>query len=259
MNFEPVYLGDLRLRRPDNRIYQGKVCFGYFPSLPDLQAYLDRGAWLHPQEQSYADSLKFERRKKSYLLGRLTAKRAVAALLGEKPADIWIQAGVFTQPLVVATGSNVQVSITHCDDFGAALAFPEAHPMGIDLERVAPDKKEALERNLTKEERELVKAWPYPYETGLTLVWTAKEALSKVLKTGLMAPLEIFAITKSELHPNYILSQYQNFHQYKVLSFPLGEYICSLVAPLKTELEIEVNSIQTYFTAGAERLERALD
>lgn len=259
MDFEPVYLGDLRLHRPENRVYQGKICFGYFPALPDLQVYLNNGAWLHPQEQTYADSLKFEKRKKSYLLGRLTAKCAVAALLGEKPADIWIQSGIFTQPLVVANASNVQVSITHCDDFGAALAFPEAHPMGIDLERVAPDKKEALERNLTKAEKELMKAWPYPYETGLTLVWTAKEAISKVLKTGLMAPLEIFEITKSELHPNYILSHYQNFHQYKVLSFPLGEYICSLVVPFKTELDIEVNAIQTYFATGTEQQEQALD
>jgi 4'-phosphopantetheinyl transferase len=95
---------------------------------------------------------------------------------------IFIQAGIFQQPVVVSGKHNLQVSITHCDDFGAALAFPETDPMGIDIERIGPAQRAALERQMTEAEKERMNFLPVAYDMGITLLWTAKEALSKVLK-----------------------------------------------------------------------------
>ena len=93
--------------------------------------------YLHPQEHNYFNSLTFEKRIRSYLMGRIIAKHVVAALIGKKSlTNIIIQSGSYTQPIIVSNKPNIQVNITHCDDFGAALAFPEAHPMRIDLERL---------------------------------------------------------------------------------------------------------------------------
>ena len=181
-------------------------------------------------------------------MGRFVAKQAVAALTGEKNlTDIFIQSGIFTQPIVVSGKSNIQVSITHCDDFGAALAFPEAHPMGIDIERISNRERDVLEKQITMAEKEQLRSCPLSYESGLTLLWTAKEALSKVIKTGLMTPFEVFEISRIEMHDNYVMSYYKNFAQYKVISFAINRYMCSLVHPLKTKMQFDIHSIKENF------------
>lgn len=106
---------------------------------------------LHIQERNYYNTLKFEKRIRSYLSGRFVAKQAIAALTGEdKLTHIGIQSGVFTQPIVISNKQNIQVSITHCEDYGAALAFPEAHPMGIDLEKINSSQNGVLAAQITE-------------------------------------------------------------------------------------------------------------
>lgn len=82
---------------------------------------------------------------------------------------------------------------------------------------------------------------------GLTLLWTAKEALSKVLRTGLMTPFEIFEISKIEINDNYTMCYYKNFTQYKAISFTVYKYMCSMVYPLKTRIKFDIYSVKEYF------------
>lgn len=241
MNNQPIYVEELLLPRP-NESFKAGLClceYSIFANFEDVVAFL------HPQERKYYEKLKFEKRIKSYLIGRLTAKKAIAAYIGEKDlTKILIQPGIFTQPIVTYNEQqNIQVSISHSDDFGAAVAFPEAHPMGIDIEKIHREQNEAIEREVTESEIKLIKGLPFSYETMLTLLWTAKEALSKVLKTGLMTPFKIYEVEKIENHQDYLLSFYKNFAQYKTVSFLIGNHVCSIVYPMKTELNIDIRAI----------------
>jgi 4'-phosphopantetheinyl transferase len=245
MQNRSVYIDELKAIRSEN-IFKAALCCCFFSCEKDYEKIIQH---LHSQERNYYDLLTFEKRIKSYLLGRLVAKQAIAALTGEEIlADINIQPGIFKQPIVVSNKQNIQVSITHCDDFGAAIAFPEAHPMGIDIERINPNKTDVLKRQITENEEKLIHSSVHSHELGYTLLWTVKEALSKVLKTGLMTPFEVFEISKIELYDNYIMCYYKNFAQYRVISFTIDNYICSIAHPLKSELSFGVESLKENFT-----------
>lgn len=240
-----VYSKELALTRPENTL-RAAFCYCFFS---DKEHYEKNIACLHEQERSYYNNLKFEKRMKSYLIGRFAAKQAIAHLTGEENINgILIQPGIFNQPIVVSDVSNLQVSITHCTDFGAALAFPEGHPMGIDIELVSAKQREALEGQVTDREKQQIGLWLSGYDEGLTLIWTAKEALSKVLKTGLMTPFDIFEISAMELSGRYVTCYYKNFPQYKAICFTLcDQYICSIAFPLKTELDLDPYALNLYF------------
>jgi 4'-phosphopantetheinyl transferase len=240
-----IYIEKLNLIRP-NETFPAALCCCELSMLDLYETDVD---FLHPQERKYYETLKFQKRIKSYLIGRLAAKKAIAALTETNDLSrILIQAGIFTQPIATCENqSNVQVSISHCEDFGAAVAFPEAHPMGIDLEQINVKQNKVIEREVTESEITLVKRLPLPYEVMLTLLWTAKEALSKVLKTGLMTPFPIFEVDQIELRQDYMMSHYKNFAQYKAISFILGSCVCSITCPMKTEFMINIHSLKETF------------
>lgn len=239
-----VCIEKLDLIRPENTL-KAILCCCFLSCMTDYHELIQ---YLHVQERNYYDTLRFEKRIRSYLMGRFVAKQAVAALTGEKDVtNIYIQPGIFTQPIVVSKARNIQVSITHGDDIGAALAFPEVHPLGIDLEKVNLDKREVLERQMTASEKERIQGLPITYDIGLTLLWTVKEGLSKILKTGLMTPFEIFEVSKIELRAHHVMCFYKNFAQYKAISFTVGGYMCSMVCPMKTEMGFDVHSFKENF------------
>lgn len=244
MRDHSIYIDEFSLIRPDNK-YKATLCCCFFSHWADYEEIIQ---YLHPLEYDYYNSLEFEKRIKSYLMGRFVAKQAVSALTGkDNLKNIFIQSGIFNQPIVVSNMQNIQVSITHCNDFGAALAFPEAHPMGIDIEKISVNKRGVLAGQVTDFEKKRIRFLPTPYDLSLTLLWTAKEALSKVLKTGLMTPFDVFEVSKIEFYDNYILCYYKNFAQYKVISFTIAEYMCSIVHPSKTKMYFDIHSLKANF------------
>ncbi|MBA4543501.1 MULTISPECIES: 4'-phosphopantetheinyl transferase superfamily protein [Thermoactinomyces] len=230
-----TWTAELILKGMD-RNYMAGLCLCYSRR---MMAYMQTVKFLQAKEREYFDTLQFERRIKSYLAGRYAGKRAVSFLIGEeKPERVLIEHGIFHQPVAVYPGSSkVQVSITHCDDLGAAIAFPEAVPMGIDIERICPEKKDVLERQLTVREQDLAKSIPFAYETALTLFWTVKESMSKVLKTGLTSSVGIFLIEKTEINDRVIVSHFVHFPQYCAASFIFEPYICSIAYPKRAVWE----------------------
>jgi 4'-phosphopantetheinyl transferase EntD len=240
-----IYIDELNLVRSESS-FKASVCFCYFSGETD---YEDVIPYLHTHERNHLSTLKFQKRARNYLIGRFAAKQAIALLSDEENlANILIQSGIFTQPIITSNRENTQVSITHCAEFGAAIAFPEAHPMGIDLEIIDSKQRVALEGQVTKWEKQQIVSLPILYDVGLTLLWTAKEALSKVLKTGLMTPFDVFQISKIEIYDHYIMCYYKNFSQYKVICFTISNYMCSIVYPLKTELRFDPHALQLKFT-----------
>lgn len=90
------------------------------------------------------------------------------------------------------------IYFSHVDQLAVAIAFPERHPMGIDVEIVFPSNTDFLSSQFEKSELNLLSYLPLQKQEGLTLLWSAKEALSKVLKTGFTVPLKVFSIEKVE-------------------------------------------------------------
>ncbi len=236
------FIGELSLNRAEESFRAG-VCFCFFEKSGN---WLEKDSYLHPQEHEYFNALKFEKRRKDYLLGRYCAKRAIQVLEQDaRPENIFIDHGVFSQPVVINRG-NMQVSIAHSGSFGASVAFSESCPMGIDIERVDINKSDVLESQMTKEETKLIDLFPFSYQAALTSLWTSKESLSKALKTGLTTPFHSFEISRIEVEGRYVTGYFRNFAQYKAISFDLNNLVCSITYPKDFKLYIDVNSLENF-------------
>ncbi len=135
--------------------------------------------------------------------------------------------------------SNLQVSISHTNELGAAIAFPEVVPMGIDTELICDTNEEALEVQMTPKELNLPNVFPNA-NPQLTLLWTVKEALSKVLRCGLLIPFELLEVKSISKLDNFFECQFVNFSQYKAHSFFMANnIICSLVYPSEATLAFD--------------------
>ncbi len=203
---------------------------------------LENVSLLHPEERAYFDTLKYKRRKASYLLGRMAAKNAVAELTETTDlTDIWIDTGVFRFPVVKLKGKpNIQTSISHCNTVGLALAFPEAHPLGIDLEYIDKKRLKVLESQVTETEKEILSQLNLPQTISFTLLWTVKEGVSKALRTGLTMDFKILTVKAMKRRGKEIESAYYTSNQYKAFSSYFGNYAISVVTPRKTQVNLGV-------------------
>lgn len=233
-------------RRPDGN-YPVLLCL----SVLSLEA-LEQGAssFLGLREMKYLSGLRFEARRRTYLLGRYCAKEAIAAYLGRSDRrSVEIIPGVFQQPVVVgADTKNVQVSISHGPDFAVAIAFDEAHPMGVDMEAIDPRRLATMESQMTSGERAMLAGMSGGSETVTTLAWTAKEALSKVLRTGMTTAMSAYELESfkwvNEERRDCLTGSFSQFRQYKVLGCHGGSLAFSMVLPARSELTIEVEEFK---------------
>lgn len=202
---------------------------------------------LHDVERKYFETLKYNRRINSFLLGRYSAKKAITTLAGNEKnfTKILIKKGVFNQPIVECeTCSNIQVSLSHSDDLAAAIAFNDMLILGIDIEKANRRINQEVEAVLTQYERDLSFRVPCSYRNFLLMIWTVKESLSKVLKTGLTVPMHILEVRNIEELEGYCVSTFTNFPQYSAVSFIVEDYICSITFPKNVEICIDINRIK---------------
>ena len=129
------------------------------------------------------------------------------------------------------------MTISHCDEIAMALAFPSGHPMGVDIEQIDPDRLVAIRSQLSSVEREWARCADADEISFSTLIWTAKEALSKALICGLMSPMEILNL--AEFYPlgdRMWGGLFQNFGQYKFVGWIASTSAMSVVLPKKTNM-----------------------
>ncbi|MCW3465830.1 4'-phosphopantetheinyl transferase family protein [Chitinophaga nivalis] len=206
-----------------------------------LPALLQREHLLHTRERAYAGQLQHATRKQGYLLGRIAAKTALSQLTPQLPASILIDRGVFEFPVVsFLQQESIQVSISHCNDVGLALAFPEKHPAGIDIEFIDEEKASSIESLLTPHETTtLLPRFGLPVATGYTLLWTIKEAMSKIFRTGMMMEFSIYEVESLQPSGQIWESTFTNCKQYKGISIVYPRYIISIVIPARSELAVQ--------------------
>ncbi|MGB3464994.1 MAG: 4'-phosphopantetheinyl transferase superfamily protein [Cyclobacteriaceae bacterium] len=195
---------------------------------------------LHVNERNRFEEFKFDKRKHSYLLGRLASKYAISNLITDQGLHtISVTEGIFQFPVVeFLTSSHLQLSISHCDDIGLALAYPEAHPVGIDIEEINEKSTDALGSIVNDAEVSLLQHLPLSNVEGMSLIWTAKEALSKIFRTGMMLSFSTLELSTIKSADEYLISEFKHAGQYKAYSFIYTGYAISIVIPGRSETDI---------------------
>jgi len=197
---------------------------------------------LGENEAAYFSTLRFARRQGSYLLGRYAAKTALSSVLAEPDLRaIEIERGVFEQPIVrCGRNGRWEVTISHTEDLAAALAYPAGHPMGVDLEQIDPGQHETILSQLSEREigwLNLHSADRFQFASAL---WAAKESLSKVLRTGLMANIRVYDLTEFNLIDSRAWEGFfENFAQYKARVWIGSNHVLSITCPKRSTLVLE--------------------
>lgn len=147
------------------------------------------------EEMEQYRSKKNVKRKKEIFWSRKMAKDAICDISDRKEEmqQISIGKGQLGHPIVKGRQRSCQVSITHCPDYAAAVAFPEEIMIGLDMERVEHKAQLGIEEILTDREQKLIPEF-LDKELFALVMWTAKEALGKFLKLGLTMNLEVLQI-----------------------------------------------------------------
>lgn len=177
----------------------------------DLPPHAAATAWLCPEERDELDGLRLDKRKHDWLLGRVTLKALVVAMLHERrgwtvePAAVRVEKHRSGAPFVTlhppgapagATGSALPIaaSISHSStlaltaaawiDVPASAGWTVA--IGADVEQVAHRSDLFVDDFMTDRERREWLHVPTPYrDTLANLMWSAKESVTKALQTGL--------------------------------------------------------------------------
>ena len=180
-----------------------------FVDLRDLDPVLAEHPELTPAERAILAALRFEKRRRDWLGGRLAAKRAVLRLAGSGSFDwcpestlaVEILPGSTREPHVYASGSpdpsSLQVSISHSGQIAGAVAcHSNDGRIGFDMERVEPVEPALYSLAFLPAEIDAIESVPGPSRTECVhSFWTAKEAVSKAVGKGLAISLHDIELT----------------------------------------------------------------
>jgi 4'-phosphopantetheinyl transferase len=222
----------LRLER-EGEVFPASLAFSFSQSEPSAPH-----SFLHPDEELRWREMKFPLRKKSYLLGRRAAKAALGACFPSvSPRDIHVANGVYSQPYVRSGPVCCELSLAHSQDTGVALVLPAGYPGGVDLELIDSGRSEVAASCLTATERPLLDSLGLPAPTANFLLWSVKEAIGKTLRCGLAVPFDTLAISSVEEHAGRFECLFAHFPPFKGFSWVLGDYMLTIVLPLKSSLD----------------------
>lgn len=161
--------------------------------------------WLAPAEAASLAGLRFTKRRTEYLLRRLVAKHAVAAVTGRPPnptalAGIEVRNAPSGAPYVCVDGAPIEVGVSISDRAGWAVCVTSPTgplAVGCDLELVEPRTPGFVRDFFTAAEQRWIasRAAGDERDMGANLVWSAKESALKVLRTGLRRDTRTVEVT----------------------------------------------------------------
>jgi 4'-phosphopantetheinyl transferase len=217
---------------------QEKACIGVCTYTKESNLLEDVVPNLHPFEIKYLEKIRVEKRRNDYLMGRCAAKHAVMKLKNLScQTDFYITNGFFRQPIVY--GQDVQVSLSHTEGVGVAVAFSKECIIGIDIEVVKKDNNDILQRVFTDHEKEIVKSFGLKQSIISTMIWSLKEAMSKALRIGFTTSPKLFEVYSMKEEDNCFFCKFTNFTQFQARTYVKQNKVFALVYPFQTELQIE--------------------
>lgn len=162
---------------------------------------------LSPARRQHIDRKTRPQDKTRSLLGEWLAKRGVASFCGVSPEAVVIDIDDQGKPF--APTYPVHFSLAHCGEL--AVCAVDAHPVGIDIERIRPIRPALIQRVCVEEEERYIlggkalSAADGGDEALLTRffeVWTAKEAYFKQIGTGItnLKAVNILPLRRQILH-----------------------------------------------------------
>jgi len=166
----------------------------------NLPAELD---WLSTQEASRVNEFQFAKRRADWLLGRWTAKLAVASHLRlccdrATLRNVEIIATPSGAPEVMLSGKllDIAISLSHSSDMAVCALTGSGRTLGCDLEQVEPRSDAFITDYFTADEQALVRrssaecCWRL-----VALLWSAKESALKALRAGLRLDTRTVRVT----------------------------------------------------------------
>lgn len=189
--------------------------------------------YLSAKEKKELGNIVFEKRRKEFILGKQVSKKAISELSIQKNfVDISLEHGVFNQPIVkLSTNENMQISLSHCNKYIVAIAFKESFPCAIDIELIDSENSIAICSQLTENEKNHLDKLDDEKITIYTVLWTGKEAISKIFKTGLTSKLDLYEINKIRKEGKFFRGTFKNFYQYEFIARKYDGCICTIVLP----------------------------
>lgn len=232
------------------------VCFAAV-SAADL-GILSPTSFLTRAESLRASVFKFGQPRENFTLGRLAAKLALLAMADEAGApggsrplspalspdggkgealalklrSFEIMNGGHGEPVVLAPADCAfNVSLSHVNGLGVAVAFPAGQQVGLDLELIDARRAETVRKGvpLSADEEGWLKVTSLPEATALLLLWTAREALGKALGCGLACKWETLALREITTRgPGQFSGSFLHSPQFRCLSWIGREAVMSL-------------------------------
>ena len=198
-------------------------------------------SFLHKSEREYLISGVSDSRRESYVLGRYAAKKAIVKQLENiHSKDILIKNGIFRQPISENKDLNLDITISHCANYGIALAFDRELIIGVDIEKCDERRVESLEKIISLKEIKMFEHLETDMSGKLIIMWAVKESLSKCLKTGINVDLNVFEINKIETTDFQVRGDFSHFPQYKFLAFKHGEDVVAITFPKYLDFQFNV-------------------
>jgi phosphopantetheinyl transferase len=215
------------------KAYNFSICGCIVDNYSDILNYYK---FLNVKEKETLKQIRSKKLYSNYIISRYMAKKAISILLNnsDELTNICIEKGIFNYPIAkINSSKNIQISISHSNNFICAIAFDEACPMGIDIEKVDHKKACNVEKALSKN----FDSVGFFSKDDITIThWTCIESLSKVLKTGVTLPLKTYNVENMILRNNSIVSLFTHFYQFKSSSFKIEDYILTLCYPQQLDL-----------------------
>jgi 4'-phosphopantetheinyl transferase len=157
-------------------------------------------AWLTAGEQAVLARLHVAKRRNDWLLGRWTAKRALAAYWGgmNHLARLEIRAAEGGAPEALLDGRALPLtlSLSHGAGCGLCAVTAAGVALGCDLERIEARSRAFVADYFTDQEQRWIAAAPASDHANMvTLLWSAKESALKALREGLRLDTRSVAAT----------------------------------------------------------------
>ncbi|MBN8218090.1 MAG: 4'-phosphopantetheinyl transferase superfamily protein [Spirochaetes bacterium] len=231
--FHGECLVDFPFDRPDGPV-RGRLALVHKGAFDFIER--NRATYLFASEEEALSSLKIERRRRTYLMGRYALKRAASDWTGLPPGRLETVAAILEYPILKAPVADVpDLTLTHTDGAAICLAVEAGHATGIDLEPINPARLATYDRVTTPRERDASRNLALDAPSAAVLYWSLREALSKAVRCGFTVPFEVLELEALHEHGDGLFrATFRNFGQYAGHAWIRDGHVFAVVHPKKS-------------------------